>query len=237
MKQISHLYHRISALRGNKGFTMIELLIVIAILGILAVAVLSAINPLEQINRGRDTSKQSDAEQLLNAIERFNAFQGHFPWDADPTVTPTGVSTMQLVTNGVAGTGDPPIGGVSAWLLPVPIVGNTECTVIDRLGSGDATGTVEGSTTTYSSTCRIGANELKPSYIDRVANLGPARGLYVYKRTGDQSSDIYICFSPQSSAFAQAASTRCDGDLPGDFPADACDDDATPEGIPMVCLP
>ncbi len=62
------------------GFTMIELLIVIAILGILAVAVLSAINPVEQINRGRDTGSRSDAEQLLSAIDRFNAFQGYYPW-------------------------------------------------------------------------------------------------------------------------------------------------------------
>ena len=61
------------------GFTMIELLIVITILGILAVAVLSAINPIEQIRRARDTSSQSDAEQLLSAIDRYNAFQGVFP--------------------------------------------------------------------------------------------------------------------------------------------------------------
>jgi len=62
------------------GFTMIELLIVISILGILAVAVLSAINPVEQINRGRDTGSRSDAEQLLSGIDRFNAFQGFYPW-------------------------------------------------------------------------------------------------------------------------------------------------------------
>lgn len=62
------------------GFTMIELLIVITILGILAVAVLSAINPIEQINRGRDTSYQSDSEQMISAIERYNAFTGYYPW-------------------------------------------------------------------------------------------------------------------------------------------------------------
>ncbi len=71
------------------GFTMIELLIVIAILGILAVAVLSAINPVEQINRGRDTGSRSDAEQLLNAVDRYNAFQGYYPWQ-------TGVQDLNL---------------------------------------------------------------------------------------------------------------------------------------------
>lgn len=62
------------------GFTMIELLIVIAVLGILATAVLAAINPIEQINRGRDTGSRSDAEQLISAIDRFYATKGFYPW-------------------------------------------------------------------------------------------------------------------------------------------------------------
>ncbi len=70
----------LSKLRSQAGFTMIELLIVISILGFLAVAVLAAINPIEQINRGRDTSSRSDAEQLLSAIDRYYAFNGFYPW-------------------------------------------------------------------------------------------------------------------------------------------------------------
>ena len=65
-----------SKVKSQMAFTMIELLIVIAILGILAVAVLAAINPIEQINRGRDTGSRSDAEQLLSAIDRFYAYKG-----------------------------------------------------------------------------------------------------------------------------------------------------------------
>lgn len=64
----------------QKGFTLIELLIVIAVLGILAVAVLSAINPIEQINRSRDTGSRSDSEQLIGAIDRFYATNGYYPW-------------------------------------------------------------------------------------------------------------------------------------------------------------
>ena len=70
--------------KNGAGFTMIELLIVIAVLGILAVAVLSAINPIEQINRGRDTGKRSDGEQLLSACERYDAAHGYFPWQTGP---------------------------------------------------------------------------------------------------------------------------------------------------------
>lgn len=70
--------------RTAQGFTLIELLIVIAVLGILAVAVLSAINPIEQINRSRDTGSRSDAEQLIGAIDRYYATQGFYPWLTAP---------------------------------------------------------------------------------------------------------------------------------------------------------
>lgn len=74
------MFDRAFASVKKLGFTMIELLIVIAVLGILAVAVLAAINPIEQINRGRDTGSRSDAEQLISAIDRFYASQGYYPW-------------------------------------------------------------------------------------------------------------------------------------------------------------
>lgn len=65
----------------KKGFTMIELLVVIAVIGVLAVAVLSAINPIEQINKGRDTGRRSDAGEVLSAIDRFYASLGWYPWE------------------------------------------------------------------------------------------------------------------------------------------------------------
>ena len=89
---------RIKQFSSQAGFTMIELLIVIAILGILAVAVLSAINPVEQINRGRDTGSRSDAEQLLSAIDRFNAFQGYYPWQNGASDNTYSVAFTELET-------------------------------------------------------------------------------------------------------------------------------------------
>jgi prepilin-type N-terminal cleavage/methylation domain-containing protein len=76
-------------MKTAKGFTLIELLIVIAVLGILAVAVLSAINPIEQINRSRDTGSRSDAEQLLGAIDRYYATAGFYPWKTSPILPAT----------------------------------------------------------------------------------------------------------------------------------------------------
>ena len=78
--------------KGVAGFTMIELLVVIAIIGILAVAVLSTLNPIEQINRGRDTRSRADAAELLSGIERYYTTNEVYPWNvgqtgnsADPT--------------------------------------------------------------------------------------------------------------------------------------------------------
>jgi prepilin-type N-terminal cleavage/methylation domain-containing protein len=108
------------------GFTMIELLIVIAVLGILAVAVLAAINPIEQINRGRDTGSRSDAEQLISAVDRFYASKGYYPWvtsassanealawtkvDAITTwvddATPTPANVLDKLAGGTGGTGE-----------------------------------------------------------------------------------------------------------------------------------
>lgn len=61
------------SLLAQAGFTMIELLVVISVIGILSVAVISSINPIEQINKGRDTRKRSNAAQLINALDRFYA--------------------------------------------------------------------------------------------------------------------------------------------------------------------
>lgn len=85
-----------------KGFTMIELLIVIAVLGVLAIAVLAAINPIEQINRGRDTGSRSDAEQLLSAVDRYNASQLVWPWQ-DAADDPDAVAWSQVTEDSQAG--------------------------------------------------------------------------------------------------------------------------------------
>lgn len=79
-KRLSTLITRFSS---QAGFTMIELLVVIAVIGVLAVAVLSSINPIEQINKGRDTRTRSDAAQLINAVDRFFAIHEVYPWNLD----------------------------------------------------------------------------------------------------------------------------------------------------------
>lgn len=84
---------RTMAENGVGGFTMIELLVVIAVIGVLAVAVLSSINPIEQINKGRDTRTRSDAAQLINAVDRYYAIHEVYPWNTTVTGGYTAVVT------------------------------------------------------------------------------------------------------------------------------------------------
>jgi len=67
----------------EKGFTLIELLIVFALLAILAMVVLAAINPVEQLKKAKDTARKIYANELVRAIERYQAREGKNP-DLDP---------------------------------------------------------------------------------------------------------------------------------------------------------
>ena len=64
---IKSAHERSSRLRA-KGFTLVELLVVIAIIAILAAVVVLIINPLELTRRGRDAARLSDLADLQNAI-------------------------------------------------------------------------------------------------------------------------------------------------------------------------
>jgi len=64
----------------SSGFTLVELLIVIGLLGAIALIVIAAINPIEQANRARDTRFKADGGQLISAVDRYFAARSEFPW-------------------------------------------------------------------------------------------------------------------------------------------------------------
>ena len=78
------------------AFTLIELLIVIAIIGILAAAIFVAIDPARRLHEARNARRSSDIATLLEAVKKYQA-------DADGTHYSV-VAGLTAGTNYVIGT-------------------------------------------------------------------------------------------------------------------------------------
>lgn len=72
--------------KTNKGFTLIEILVVIGIIAVLATIVIIAINPARQFAQARNTQRASNVETILNAV-------GHNIADNKGLFTCSGIGT------------------------------------------------------------------------------------------------------------------------------------------------
>ncbi len=64
LKKSAHVYTE----RSRSGFTLVELLVVIAIIAILAAVVVLIVNPIELMKRSRDAARLTDLANLQQAI-------------------------------------------------------------------------------------------------------------------------------------------------------------------------
>lgn len=60
-------------MQKNKGFTLVELLVVIGILAVLTAVVLVAVNPGRQLAQARDTQRRADVNTIITAITAYMA--------------------------------------------------------------------------------------------------------------------------------------------------------------------
>lgn len=111
---------QIKKINAQKGFTIVELLIVIVVIGILAAIVIVAYNGVQ--NSARDSNNKTDAVSLAKVAEAINADKGWYPGgtgDAAVTSTatlltsfgqsstaklPSGVTVTYLASSGTAPT-------------------------------------------------------------------------------------------------------------------------------------
>lgn len=81
-------------MRNKKGFTLVEVLLVIVIIAILAAIVIVAINPGRQVSQANNTQRQSDVKVLLDAVHEFAIDnRGTFPAGITATATVVGSGT------------------------------------------------------------------------------------------------------------------------------------------------
>lgn len=72
-----------------RGFTLIEVLVVIGIIAILAGVVLVAINPGRQFQQARDSQRTSNTAAILNAVGQYIVdHKGDLPPDLSGSSTP-----------------------------------------------------------------------------------------------------------------------------------------------------
>lgn len=62
-----------------RGFTLVEMLIVIGLVGALATILLVGINPLDQLQKASDTDRKSDLAQVQRALELYYQDNGSYP--------------------------------------------------------------------------------------------------------------------------------------------------------------
>lgn len=99
--------------RRARGFTLLELIIVIAILSVLSVAVVLVINPAETLRKGRDSTRLSDLAALKSAVSLYTIDASPVLLDNDAAVDRCATTTYISVLAGIGGVTDEIIGGSS----------------------------------------------------------------------------------------------------------------------------
>lgn len=73
-------------MKKSSGFTLLEILLVVAIIAILAGIVIIAINPTKQLGVARDADRRADVNTILSAVHQYAI---------DNSANPSGPTTVQ----------------------------------------------------------------------------------------------------------------------------------------------
>jgi prepilin-type N-terminal cleavage/methylation domain-containing protein len=133
----------LQTLKNQKGFTIVELLIVIVVIGILAAITIVAFNGIQ--DRGKTSSGQALASSVAKKIEAIQSVQGAY------TSAGTGALTGAQI-NTAAGSSTQPV-GEARLDTPSAVIGATSATA-----SGLTTSNADNGKVVSVWTCTNGAN-------------------------------------------------------------------------------
>src|ERR1700745_2059822 len=87
---------------NSKGFTLLEVLLVVGIISILAAIVIVAINPSKQLGDSRNAERRADVKTIVNAVYQYSidnngSLPGRNNTPADTKIT---TSVVDICTSG-----------------------------------------------------------------------------------------------------------------------------------------
>lgn len=86
----------------RKGFTLLEILLVVAAIAILAGIVIVAINPVKQMGETRNAQRHSDVTTILNAVYQYMIDSGEIPSDISVSADCNTFSTNEICKSGIS---------------------------------------------------------------------------------------------------------------------------------------
>ena len=113
-------------IKKQKGFTLIEVLVVIGIIAILAAVVIVAINPAKQFAQARNSQRISNVATIINAIgqrlaDNKGVFNGSFTIGADTYTCPTLTAGTVYNITSVADAGNISLACLTPTYIPAQI--------------------------------------------------------------------------------------------------------------------
>jgi len=122
-------------MKSNKGFTLIELIVVISIMVVLMGIGLVALNPGRQYQISRDVKRENDINAILNALNQFQLDNnGNPPNEGTMAICPNtstiGISALDLFDDLVA-----------SYIAEIPVDPDSSCNLSDSCFEVCETGT------------------------------------------------------------------------------------------------